>query len=219
MPPKPSLRALREALFFHAAFFAFAIPLALSLRGAALGQALLGLVLLYNLALPAVGAWRGHRGWVALWAFLLPLSLALPCADWMLVARMGTLHFPDHGIWRLGGAVPAYFMGLWIMLLWPLCWFASALRWPYPAAAALGLGGFLVWEWAARPMNLWHAQGVKTLAGFALYPLLPEVLLTLAALWMWRSLHDASLPARLAGALSVAVFYAGALSLALLWIG
>lgn len=212
-------RGVRDALLFHAAFFALAIPVALTQKGTALGISVLLLALLYNIALPLTGLWRGHRDWTRLWAFLLPLSIALPCADWMLAERMGTLIFPDHGVLRLGGAVPVYFMGLWIMLLWQACWFARATRMPYRFAAVFGLAAFLVWEWAARPMALWHAVDVRQVAGFALYPLIPEVLLTLAALWMWQRLGHAPWPQRVAGALSVAVFYAGALSLSLLWIG
>ena len=123
-----SHRGVQDALRFHLAFFALAIPLALLSQGATLGWAILLLAAAYNLALPLMCYWRGHRQGLNLWLFLLPLSIALPCADWMLVKQMGTLTFPDHGIYRLGGAVPVYFMGLWIMLLWPLCWLAQATR-------------------------------------------------------------------------------------------
>lgn len=212
-------RRVRDALAFHGLFFALAIPLALTSSGERLGLAVAGLAVLYNIALPLTGLWRGDRQWVRLWVFLLPLSIALPCADWMLVERMHTLVFPDHGIPRLGGAVPLYFTGLWIMLLWQVCWLAGTVRRPYLFAAAFSLIAFLVWEWAARPMALWHAVGVRQIAGFALYPLIPEMLLGLGALWMWQRCGRAPWPTRIAAAVSVAIFYAGALSLALLWIG
>lgn len=210
---------VRDALFFHAMFFAIAIPVALSTTGNTLGLALVVFAVAYNIALPLVGKWRGHHEWFGLWKFLLPLSIALPCADWMLVERMGTLTFPDHGIVRLGGAVPLYFMGLWIMLLWQVCWLAMATQKPYPVVAALSLGGFLVWEWAARPMNLWHAQDVLQVQGFAIYPLIPEMLLAIGALWLWNTLRNKPYVQQILGALALAVFYAGALSLSLLWIG
>ena len=216
---RTSTAGVRDALVFHALFFAIAIPVALNVEGNALGLALVVLAVAYNIALPWVGHWRGHDGWVQLWKFLLPLSIALPCADWMLVERMGTLTFPDHGIVRLGGAVPLYFMGLWIMLLWQVCWLALATKKPYPVVAALSLGGFLVWEWAARPMNLWHAQDVLQIQGFAIYPLIPEMLLAIGALWLWNVLGNKSTFQQITGALALAVFYAGALSLSLLWIG
>lgn len=212
-------QAVHDALRFHALFFAIAIPVALYEQGRSLGMAILLLALAYNISLPIMCQWRGYREGVRLWWFLLPLSLALPCADWMLVRQMGTLSFPDHGIYRLGGAVPVYFMGLWIMLLWPLCWLAQATRRPYLIVAVGALAAFLIWEWAARPMHLWHAVGVRQFAGFALYPLIPEMLLAVAALWMWQQHGRAPLLTRLVCAVSVAVFYSGALSMALLWIG
>lgn len=216
---KVSRQARQDALIFHGLFFAVAIPIALWQQGLSLGRALVLLSVFYNIALPLTGLWRGHRHWVALWLFLLPVSVTLPCADWMLVARMHTLTFPDHGIARLGSAVPVYFMGLWIMLLWQVCWLAQSTRTPYRVVAALALVGFLIWEWAAQPMALWQAHNVRTLAGFALYPIIPEVLLALASLWMWRTISSKPWPQRVLGGLSVSVFYAGALSLALLWIG
>lgn len=210
---------VRDALIFHALFFAIAIPVALSTEGNTLGVVLVVFAIAYNMALPLIGKWRAQDEWVGLWKFLLPLSIALPCADWMLVERMGTLTFPDHGIVRLGGAVPVYFMGLWIMLLWQVCWLAMATRRPYAAVAVLSLGGFLIWEWAARPMNLWHAQDVLQVQGFAIYPLIPEMLLAIGALWLWNTLKNKPYKQQFLGALALAVFYTGALSLSLLWIG
>ena len=211
-------RRVKDALIFHILFFALAIPLALSNSAERLGIVVSALALGYNIALPVFGKWRNHGDWVRLWTFLLPMSITLPCADWMLVVRMQTLVFPDHGIWRLGGAVPIYFMGLWIMLLWQVCWFASAVSKPYLFTAIFSLLAFLVWEWAARPLSLWHAVGVRQVAGFALYPLIPEMLLSLGAFWMWQQSQRKPWPQQLAASVSVSIFYAGALSLALLWI-
>lgn len=213
-----SQQRVKDALLFHTLFFAIAIPIALTQSGKSLGLAVTLLALGYNIALPLTGHLRGDREWVQLWLFLLPMSMTLPLADWMLVERMRTLVFPDHGIARIGGAVPVYFMGLWIMLLWQVCWLAGTVRHSYRFAAIVSLLAFLVWEWAARPMHLWHAVGVKQVAGFALYPLIPEMLLGMSALWMWRQCGHAAWPKRVAAGISISVFYAGALSLALLWI-
>lgn len=211
--------SFRDALIFHAGFFAIAMPIALSLKGSALGSALVVMVLGYNIALPLTGKFRGHAQWTRLWLFLLPLSLTLPFADWVLVELMGTLIFPDHGIPRLGGAVPVYFMGLWIILLWMVLWFAQLTPRPYFAAALISFAGFIFWEWAARPMALWHAVDVNQIAGFALYPLIPEVLLCLCALYFWRLLHNKPRHQQIVAALGLTTFYTGALALSLLWIG
>jgi len=217
---RPSARSLRDALWFHLAFFAVAVPVAIGVPDKSLGRAILILAALYNILLPAIANWRGHRQWYLLWVFLLPLSFTLPMADWMLVKRMGTLVFPDHGVPKFANVVPVYFAGLWIMLLWPVCLFASAVarQWSYLAAGSLGLLLFVIWEWAARPLELWHAQNVTTFKGFALYPLIPEALLCVAALWMWRATTMSPRWQKFLGALGVTFFYAGALSLFLLWV-
>lgn len=207
--------ALRHPIAFHGLFFLIAIPAALAAPAGLIGWVVLILAIGYNIALPLTGQRLDHAEWVALWRFLLPLSCTLPFADWILV-NQGTLHFPDHGISRLGGEVPLYFCGLWIMLLWQVCWFSQLSPKPYLTAAALGLLGFLVWEWAARPMQLWEAQDVAQIAGFALYPLAPEMLLSVGTLWMWRQVKATAITTQVVAGLSLAVFYAGALSLALL---
>lgn len=216
----PTRASLRDALIFHALFFALALPVALTLEGKALGRALVWLAAIYNLALPLAARWRRHHQWYVLWTFLLPLSVTLTLPDWMLVKRMGTLVFPDHGVPKFANVVPVYFAGLWIMLLWPVTLFASAIkgRWSYAFAGAAALVLFVAWEWAAVPLQLWEPRNVRTIAGMAIYPLIPEALLAMAALWMWRITQDLPRWQKLLGALAVMVFYAGALSLALLWI-
>lgn len=217
---RPSAASLRDALLFHLAFFLVAVPVVILVPGKSLGKAILILAALYNILLPAVANWRRHQQWYLLWVFLLPLSFTLPMADWMLVKRMGTLVFPDHGVPKFANVVPVYFAGLWIMLLWPVCLFASAAKrqWSYLAAGLLGLVLFLLWEWAARPLNLWQPRNVMTIAGAAIYPLIPEALLCIAALWMWRTTTMSPRWQKVLGAMSITFFYAGALSLFLLWI-
>lgn len=211
MPLIALRRQQQDALWFHALFFALAVPLAWMLRGSALGWLLLTAALTYNLALPTIGRWRQHGQWLRLWQFLLPLSFTLPLADWVLVDSVGVLVFPDHGSPRIGGAVPIYFMGLWIMLLWPLITLACATARPYACIAVTGLLAFVLWEWAARPLNLWHAHDVRSVHGFALYVLPAELLLCLAALFAYRYSQAKSRAVQIVAALAVTPFYSGAL--------
>ena len=112
---------VRDALIFHALFFAIAIPVALSTEGNTLGVALVVFAIAYNMALPLIGKWRAHD--------------------------------------------------------------------------------------------------VLQVQGFAIYPLIPEMLLAIGALWLWNTLKNKPYKQQFLGALALAVFYAGALSLSLLWIG
>ena len=208
--------SLRDLFWFHGLFFAIALPCALLLKNAALGHALLILAIAYNLALPLTATLRSHPDWLRLWLFLLPVSCAQVLPDWALVSIAGTLQFPDHGAWRVGGAVPVYFMGLWMMALFPMLLIADSRRAKSLTAAFLSLLVFALWEWAARPLALWQPVGVKEIAGVAWYVLPAEVLLTLAALHLERGTRESGMGLRLAAGLAVPVFYTGALMVCLL---
>lgn len=210
--------ASREVLLFHALFAGIA-ALVLWLRPeTGYGLSILALALGYNLLLPAWALVRGHLEWLARWWFLLPVSLLQVLPDWVLVEITQTLYFPDHGIARVGGAVPVYFMGLWMMLLFPVTLLADAtgpLR--YPVAVLLGGLAFGAAELAAAPLQLWLPRGVETVAGMALYPIPAEALLCLLALWLFRLTRYESWPTRLLAGLSLPITYTGALMLALLF--
>jgi hypothetical protein len=210
--------SVREALLFHLLFFTAAAS-ALWLAPASLyGRMLLIAAIAYQLALPAWGLVRGHGEWLSLWAFLLPLSLCQPLADWALVEVAHTLVFPHHGVWRIGGAVPLYFAGMWTMALFPIVLLAQRSRWPWLSCAVLSLAVFSVCEAIARPLGLWHAQSVATIAGVAIYVLVAELMLGWATLAAWRGARGAGLPTRVLAAISVSIFYTGALFWSLLLI-
>lgn len=209
--------SLREALWFHLIFFAVSLPVLLLARGANLGKGLLVLTVIYNIALPAFSMARGHSEWLRLWVFLLPLSCGQVLPDWALAEIPRVLVFPDHGQYRIGGSVPIYFMGMWMMLLFPILLISDASRHNrYFLAALLSLLLFTFWEWAAKPLHLWHGQNVEMFQGFALYPLIPEMLLVMGALWMYRNTQDHGVIQRVFSAFSVNLFYTGSLFVSLL---
>lgn len=209
---------VREALAFHTLFFAVAGIVLWSIPDRAYGASLLALTVGYQLLLPLWALIRGQTDWLSLWAFLLPLSLLQPLPDWALVSIAGTLVFPDHGITRIGGAVPLYFAGMWSMALFPVLLLALATRRPYLTAGALGLVAFTLCEWIARPLELWHAQNAGQIGGVAIYVLVAELLLCWTALAAYRRCRRAGLLTRIGAAAQVSVFYAGALFLSLLLI-
>lgn len=208
--------SIREALWFHLLFFAVSTPVLLFARGTTLGQGLLFLTLGYNVGLPLYALMRGHAEWLKLWMFLLPLSCGQILPDWALVQIAGTLTFPDHGQWRIGGAVPVYFMGLWIMLLFPVTLLSDNTRSRYLTAAALSLLLFGFWEWAALPLQLWQPQNVRTIAGVAIYVLIPEVFLGLMTLRAYRNTRGSGIIQQVFSALAVNLLYTGALFIGLL---
>ena len=206
----------REALWFHALFFVASLPVLFFTHGTLFGKGLLLLTLGYNIALPIFALVRGHTEWLKLWIFLLPLSCGQVLPDWALVQIAGVLTFPDHGAWRISGAVPVYFMGLWMMLLFPVTLISDNMRSRYFAAAILSLVLFGFWEWAAQPLQLWQPQNVRTIAGVAIYVLIPEVFLGLATLHAYRNTRGSGIIQQVFSALSVNLLYTGALFISLL---
>ncbi|HWU68563.1 MAG TPA: hypothetical protein VN046_06790 [Stenotrophobium sp.] len=208
--------ALREALWFHGLFLAIALALLFTVHGERYGQALTALALAYNILLPLYAVARGHAEWLSLWFFLIPLSCAQVFPDWALVDIGHALSFPDHGQYRIGGAVPVYFMGLWIMLLFPILLICDTTRRRYFNTAVLSLLLFAFWEWAARPLALWHASNVFMIAGTAVYPIIPEMILCVAALQAYRNSHNRNIIQRVFSAFGVNLLYTGAVFIGLL---
>lgn len=206
----------RDALWFHVLFAAAAVPLVAMFEGPTRGEHLLWLTLGYHAALPLLSLVRRHHEWLFLWLFLLPLCAGQVLPDWALVRVTGVLVFPDLGQPRIGGDVPIYFLGLWMMLLFPLLLIGHSSRHPYLVTGTLALALFGFWEWAARPLQIWYNRDVLAIDGMALYPLVPEMLLALSALWAYRHFGRGPVPARIAVALGINVFYAGACLLSLL---
>jgi hypothetical protein len=208
--------SIRDALWFHGLFSAAALPVLLFTHGATLGKGLLILTLIYNIGLPLYAFARGQTEWLKLWLFLLPLSCGQVLPDWALVDVAGVLVFPDLGQYRIGGAVPIYFLGLWMMLLFPVTLLSDSVGARYLSAALLSLLLFGFWEWAARPLDLWHGRDVRMIGGVAVYTLLPETLLGLTTLWAYRSTRGGGIVQRVFSAFAVNLLYTGALFIALL---
>ena len=187
-----------------------------------LGQAFLGIVVLYNLLL-FMGAWlRGQHELQSAFAFVLPLSLCQVVPDTLLVQVLGVLSFPDLGAPRFG-PVPAYMAGLWVAPLLLVIWAAETLG----RGRDSTLGGLLMAllasaavfgasEWAAHIPALWFPRNVQTWHGVALYVVPAEALLGAAAWLMFRLTEHRTIFMKAAGAAAVSMFYAGALFASLL---
>ncbi|WP_051471482.1 DUF6989 domain-containing protein [Patulibacter minatonensis] len=185
---------------------------AVLLPSPAQGWGVLACVVGYNVALPVVAARVGRADWVALWAFLLPVSVFQVLPDWVLADLVGTLRFPDVGGPRIDDVIPVAMAGMWVPPL-----FASvALAAGSPArAAALAVGIFLGSELLAPVIDLWAPAGDTTRTlGVALYVLPAEAALGWAAATGFLLTRDRPGAARVGAALAVSTFYLGALVLA-----
>jgi hypothetical protein len=129
--------------------------------------------------------------------------------DWVLSRQLGALDFPNLGGPRFD-TVPAYMAGMWVVpLIWVLWLAGRSLL--FAGIVALLLFGAA--EWAARPLQLWHAQHVQMYLGVALYVLPAELLLGSACAYAFLRSRDSAFPIRVGAAACVTIFYTGALVL------
>lgn len=216
----------KDAVFFHAAFAVVAVavllippgfgPEAVGGPGVPLGWRLLGLVVLYNVALPLVGRGRGHAEWAPIWVTTALISAFQVVPDAFLVTVLGTLDFPDTGGPRLGG-VPLAMAGMWTIPLW-ISVFAGRQRdreSPTRGAlvAAVVCGALLVGAEATLwAVPIWRAVGVATLGPVALYVVLPEIVLGAAAYGAYRLVRRRLLWLRVVAGAAVSLIYLGGLA-------
>ncbi len=203
------MRGSRDFLILHLLLGAASAAVCYWLKAPALGLGILGLVVAYNLLLPLLAQRRGHRDWLALWVFLLPLSVFQVFPDWVLSQLIGILNFPDVGAPRIG-TVPIYMAGMWVIPLFWVLWLSGRSM---PAATALALLVFGGAEWAAPLLKLWEPRQVAESFGIAHYVLVPEALLGWAAAYAFQASRSSGAITRIAAAAAVSTFYTGALVL------
>ena len=176
------------------------------------GWAVLGVVVAYNVALPLTARSVGRLDVLALWAFLLPLSLFQLLPDWVLADLVGSIRFPDTGGPRAGDAIPLAMAGMWVAPLLISVALARDSAW---RAAGLALAIFTGSELVAPLLDVWEPTDATTqLAGVALYVLPAEALLGAATLLAFRWTTGRPRSEKVAVAAGVSTLYLGALVLA-----
>ena len=211
-------RSERDAILLHVVFGIVVLLVLVISLGIPVGQRLCGLVVFYNVALPALAWRRGHAEWLRLWAFLAPLSALQVFPDWFLADQLDVLVFPDTGS-PLIGVVPIYLAGLWTIPLFIIVLLGRRVavrgrRDIVPAlVAAASLLLFAGSEATLWRIPIWRAQGVTMVAHVALYLLVPEAVLGLAAFVAYESTLGRSVWHRLSAAFTVMLIYLGGVCL------
>lgn len=206
----PLPRDVRAIVLVHVGLLV-AGAVALLLPTPAQGWAVLACVVGYNVALPVVARAVGRADWVAVWAFLLPVSAFQVLPDWVLAGLVGTLAFPDVGGPRVDDVIPVAMAGTWVAPLFA----ALLLGGGRPGrTAALAAGIFLGTELLAPVVDLWEPTGDTTrVLGVALYVLPAEAALGWAAAVGLGLVRGRTAGVRVGAALAVSTFYLGALVL------
>lgn len=171
----------RRFLTLHAGF-AGAAALVLLLPFGSQGVRVLVLVVLYHGLILAAGTPQLRQAWTV----LAPFSVLMVLPDWFLCEVLGILFFPDTG-GPFIGPVPMAMAGMWTIALIPVVGAGQAAQdhggygVAAAAAALAGLAMFTLAELAAPLIGLWQPVGVTTVAGVAIYVVIPEVVLSVGA--------------------------------------
>lgn len=206
---------------FHVAF-AVVAAIVLLVPAGELGVRVLALVVGYNVALPITAKGTGDQRLWHMWTVLAPMSVLMVLPDWFLGAVLGSIVFPNTGSPYIG-TMPLFMAGMWTIALLPVCMLGRQVedgrgpRAGFVTAAGAGLALFTVAELLAPGLPLWHPVGVTTVAGVAVYVLLPELGLCLATYALVRVRHG--LAATVGGIVAVPFMYLGMLTTSYQFIG
>ena len=196
---------------FHLAFAVLCVVVLLAARDQP-GPALLALTLGYNIGLPWVCSIIDDRDGLALWRFLLPLSVFMVLPDAFLAAHLGVLVFPDTGSPYLG-PVPLFMAGLWVIPLFLIV--RAGDRGGAAAAALAALIIFTAAEATLWAVPVWYAREVAQIGHVAVYLVVPETVLGVSTWLAWRATRNSAPAAQALSAAAVMVFYLG--NCALFW--
>ncbi len=183
-----------DALLFHILFGLLCIAVIL-VPGMKIGVKLFMLVVVYNLALPIVGAIRGHHAWRGIWLFALIMSGFQVFPDWFLSGYLGVLVFPEDGFPKIG-TVSGYMAGLWAIPLFVIVYAGERVRERfspragYVTAALLALAVFGGSEATVWMLPSWYAQNVAMVGHVALYILIPEIILGMACFYCYQMIQE-----------------------------
>jgi hypothetical protein len=193
----------KHFIAFHAVF-SLICAIVVFVPMAAMGTKVLGLVVLYNGALPLYGIVIKNSEWPRIWLFSFILSIFQVFPDWFLSAQLGILVFPDHGPWSIG-TIAGYMAGLWTGRVRE----RSSTGMAYISAALTALVIFGMSEAVAWQLPLWYARDVMMWGHTAVYIIIPEVILGLACLYGYNSVKRRGLIATVPAAFLVMQLYLG----------
>lgn len=207
----------------HGAFAVLAVGV-LALPLMQTGLEVLGLVVIYNIAVPIV-ARRTHDDalWIT-WAVLAPMSVLMVLPDWFLSAVLGSITFPNTGAPYIG-TMPLFMAGMWTIALLPLMMIGRTVEASRGVAAAFaavavsGLALFTAAEWMAPTIPLWEPLGVSMVLGVAVYVLLPELGLCIATYELVRGARRRPRVATVGGIIAIPFMYLGMLATSYQFLG
>lgn len=213
----------RAALALSAAW-ALATGALLAAPVGPVGMRILAAVVLWHVAVVAVGVWRGDAAWRSAYVLVAPMSVLLLLPDQFLAVGLHTIAFPDTGA-PFVGRIPVFMAGMWAIPLSAIVLAGRAAErrggpaWGVAAGTVLGLAVLASSEALSDALPIWTPVGVPMWGPVAAYVLPAEALLAAATVWADQITRGRSRLARLAIGAGVVLTYIGALAVGWLFLG
>jgi hypothetical protein len=204
----------RDAVVVHVLFILISILLISAPITIRSGVRLFILVVVYNLILMFIGWLRKDDEWLQLWIFSAILSVFQVFPDWFLSAQLDILVFPEDGLFKIG-TVSGYMMGLWTIPLFMILFVGEQIEKRYSkekavlVVAALSLIIFGGSEQTLWMLDSWYAKNITMVGHVALYILVPEIILGLAAWYSYKIVKNQNLFHKVVAAFVVMQLYLG----------
>jgi hypothetical protein len=204
----------KDALIIHCVFAVLCAIVLLAPVIPKIGIRMLALVIIYNLIMPLWGLIRKDSNLINLWMFALSLSLLQVFPDWFLSQQLKVLVFPDDGCFKIG-TVSGYMAGLWAIPIFIIVFIGERVyvryskRAAYAVVALISLIIFVGSEQTLWMLPSWYAQNVRMIGHVAVYIIIPEILLGLAAYFAYQHVTRLSHWYKFPAAFSVMLFYLG----------
>jgi hypothetical protein len=204
----------KDALIIHG-FFALLCMIILILPiNIGAGVKLFILVIVYNIVMAGYGILKKDNEWFGIWLFSLILSIFQVFPDWIIADILKAIVFPEDGLFKIG-SVSGYMAGLWAIPMFLIIFISEKIRTRIsrPAAyMASGIIAFLIFFMSEQTVWLipsWYAVNVKMIGFSALYILVPEIILGLAAYRCYEEIRGRSHWIKVPAAFIVMLLYMG----------
>ncbi|MHA2083398.1 MAG: DUF6989 domain-containing protein [Candidatus Thorarchaeota archaeon] len=207
----------RDLLVAHI-IFAIIVVIVLLLPNSPIGARLLISVIAYNVIIPIIALRRGHKRWLEIWIFVLPISILQIFPDWYLALQLDVLSFPVDGFPMIGD-VPIYMAGLWAIPLFIIVYVGLEVDEKrsrlvaYGAVVVICLTIFVLAEETLWILPSWSAQNVTMISHVAIYIIIPEVILGMSTFASFLIIREKAIWEKLVWAFLVMTLYLGSVNL------
>jgi len=206
----------KDALIIHEFFAVLCIIILILPINIGAGVKLFILVMVYNIVMAGYGILKKDNEWFGIWLFSLILSNFQVFPDWIIADILKAIVFPEDGLFKLG-SVSGYMAGLWAIPMFLIIFICEKIRTRISRPAAYmtsGIIAFLIFFMSEQTVWLipsWYAVNVKMIGFSALYIIVPEIILGLAAYRCYEEIRGRSHWIKVPAAFIVMLLYTGSI--------